>query len=115
MKAKLCKYISYGFNRQESIATSSINEMSSASPRPAKPSPDQLQAQYTNHRERNIRCLLHSSVKERGKKHAVEKMHSAKLLLQPLQFFATVAIKIIRIVAIGAYLDKRVLLFKFDI
>lgn len=86
MKAKLCKYISYGFNRQESIATSSINEMSSASPRPAKPSPDQLQAQYTNHRERNLRCacLLHSSVKERGKKHAVEKMHSAKLLLQPL-------------------------------
>lgn len=59
------------------MATSSINEMSSASPRPAKPSPDKLQAQYTNHRERNLRCacLLHSSVKERGKKHAVEKMH----------------------------------------
>lgn len=46
MKAKLCKYISYGFNRKESMATSSINEMSSAGSRPAKPFPDQLQAQY---------------------------------------------------------------------
>lgn len=44
MKAKLCKYISYGFNRKESMATSSINEMSSVGSRPAKPFPDQLQA-----------------------------------------------------------------------
>lgn len=48
-------------------------------------------------REKRIPCL----------KHAVEKMHC-----KTASTASTVAIKIIRIVAIGAYLDKRVLLLK---
>lgn len=53
-------------------------------------------------REKRIPCL----------KHAVEKMHCKTASTASIILSYTVAIKIIRIVAIGAYLDKRVLLLK---